>query len=93
MENLNGHSEDPDDVFLDSIVNIDVIMHNTYMIITKKMTVDQVMDLNPDKINFLGVSKGEVPIEYDNDEIQQVIDYYASRNDFEKCVELKKCKK
>lgn len=65
--------------------NEKVAMQNAYMIITKKCSIDTIMDLNPETINF-----PFVPIDYSNKDIQIVIEYYAAKDMFEKCIELQK---
>lgn len=63
-------------------------MNNAYMLITRKMSADTIMDLNPGVVNF-----PFTPLNYSNDDIQKVIDYYADDDEFEKCIELTKYKK
>jgi hypothetical protein len=60
-------------------------MKNAYLIITKKCSIEKIMDLNPGCINF-----PFIPIDYSSEDVQSVIDYYADRDEFEKCIELQK---
>ncbi len=81
-------------------------MTNAFLLITGKLSADMIMDLSVQKIEYLkdkgakitGPEIGSLvffpfnPKEYDDGDIQDVIDYYAELELYEQCSELKKCK-
>jgi len=61
-------------------------MTNSYMIITDRLTFDELLDYNGCSLPFNPKKK------IDNDVINKIIDYFCTLEEYEKCAELKKLK-
>jgi|TARA_R110002020_G_scaffold233158_1_gene444910 hypothetical protein len=61
-------------------------MTNSYMIITNKLSFDELLDYNGCALPFNPKKK------IDNHVIDKIIDYFCILEEFEKCAELKKLK-
>ena len=63
---------------------IDSIMRNTYGVLTNRCSVDEVLEQYKGKdAMFYGN-----PLNITNDDIQEVIEYFETTEEFEKCSEL-----
>ncbi len=62
----------------------DIAMLNAYFLILGDLTIDDLIDREEEDIYF-----PFNPFDYDKDNIQEVIDYYAGIEDYEKCIELR----
>ena len=65
----------------------DEAMENAYLLITKKLTFDQLLEYNGCPLPYH--PKKNV----NNDVIDELIDYFCTLEEYEKCGELKKAKK
>tara|TARA_R100001198_G_scaffold89661_1_gene66308 strand:+ start:230 stop:496 length:267 start_codon:yes stop_codon:yes gene_type:complete len=61
-------------------------MTNSYMIITNKLTFEDLLDYNGCSLPF------DPKKDIDNDVIDEIIDYFCILEEYEKCGELKKLK-
>tara|TARA_R100000900_G_C3274463_1_gene152425 strand:+ start:410 stop:676 length:267 start_codon:yes stop_codon:yes gene_type:complete len=61
-------------------------MTNSYMIITDKLTFEDLLDYNGCSLPF------DPKKDIDNDVIDEIIDYFCILEEYEKCGELKKLK-
>tara|TARA_R100001129_G_scaffold175413_1_gene148426 strand:+ start:631 stop:897 length:267 start_codon:yes stop_codon:yes gene_type:complete len=61
-------------------------MTNSYMIITEKLTFEDLLDYNGCSLPF------DPKKDIDNDVIDEIIDYFCILEEYEKCGELKKLK-
>jgi len=61
-------------------------MTNSYMIITNKLSFDELLDYNGCSLPFNPKKN------IDNDVIDKIIDYFCTLEEYEKCGELKKLK-
>lgn len=67
---------------------IELSMINSYKILTGKNTFDELIDTNEEEIWVAhDIRKDLNDIDFD-----LILDYFAEKNDFEKCIELKKIK-
>lgn len=67
---------------------IELSMINSYKILTGKNTFDELIDTNEEEIWVAhDIRKDLKDIDFD-----LILDYFAEKNDFEKCIELKKIK-
>ena len=71
--------EDAEDLVYES-------MTNCYMIITDKLSFDELLDYNGCSLPF------NPKKDIDNDVIDKIIDYFCTLEEYEKCGELKKLK-
>ena len=61
-------------------------MMNSYMIVTNKLTFDELLEYNGCSLPFNPKKK------INNKVIDKIIDYFCTLEEFEKCAELKKLK-
>ncbi len=67
---------------------IELSMINSYKILTGKNTFDELIDTNKKEIWLAHDNRKDLKdIDFD-----LILDYFAEKNDFEKCIELKKIK-
>ena len=70
---------------------IDEGMHNSYLIITGKMTFQDILDRDHDSIAIL-FDPDKDKETWDDEIIDRVIEYYADLEEYEKCQELLRIK-
>ncbi len=86
---MNSFDDEDGEEYTEHVLyDVDIAMKNAYMLITRKLPADKIMDLSPNVVYF-----PFNPVGYNNEDIQDVVDYYALEDDFEKCIELNKYKK
>ena len=61
---------------------IDKCMNNSYKVMTQKSTIEAILE-NDDKAMFYGN-----PLDYNNEDIDEVIEYFENTEEYEKCGEL-----
>jgi len=67
---------------------IELSMINSYKILTGKNTFDELIDTNDDEIWVAhDIRKDLKDVDFD-----LILDYFAKKDDFEKCIELKEFK-
>lgn len=71
---------------------IDEGMYNSYLVITGKSTFDDLLDKDSKGIAILFNPDVDVD-SWDNEIIDNIIDYYTESEDYEKCQELLEVKK
>lgn len=76
---MNDAEKDVEDIIHES-------MTNSYMIITNKLTFEDLLDYNGCSLPF------DPKKDIDNDVIDKIIDYFCILEEYEKCGELKKLK-
>ena len=63
---------------------IEICMRNTFGVITNRCTMDDILDqYNGEDAMFYGN-----PLDITNDDIQEVIEYFETTEEYEKCSEL-----
>jgi len=87
---MNSFDDEEADEYVEHVLyDEEVAMENAYMLITRKLAADKIMDLMNSNVVCFPFN----PVGYNNEDIQGVMDYYAQEDNFEKCIELKKYKK
>ena len=76
---MNELKEDHEEILHESMIN-------SYMIITEKLTFEELLDYNGCSLPF------NPKKDIDNKVIDKIIDYFCSLEEYEKCSELKKLK-
>ena len=71
--------EDHEEILYESMIN-------SYMIITNKLSFDELLEYNGCSLPF------NPKKDIDNDVIDKIIDYFCTLEEYEKCGELKKLK-
>ena len=71
----------------DEIFNTEDANWNAYYFLTGELTLEDIFERGDDAIFF-----PFNPTSYNKDEVQGVIDWFASQDLFEECIELKKIK-
>ena len=61
---------------------IDKCMNNSYKVMTQKSTIEAILE-NDDKAMFYGN-----PLDYNDEDIDEVIEYFENTEEYEKCGEL-----
>ena len=61
---------------------IDKCMNNSYKVMTQKSTIEAILE-NDDKAMFYGN-----PLDYNEEDIDEVIEYFENTEEYEKCGEL-----
>ena len=65
-------------------MNIDIIMSNTYGVLTNRGSIEDILEQYKGKdVMFYGN-----PLDITNDDIQEVIEYFETTEEYEKCSEL-----
>ena len=65
---------------------VDDSMQNAYLLITNKLTFNELFDYNGCSLPYHPKKK------IDDDVIDEIIDYFCTKEEYEKCGELKKIK-
>ena len=68
---------------MDDLYDEDIMMWNAYFLIVGEITVKELIEREEDLVFPFD------PVDYDSKDIQEVIDWFATRDKFEECIELR----